>query len=218
MRDDQRLEEAVARGMACLALRGQKRKHSNEPLICHVQRVAERAASWADPLPKVDASKVHTLGWLHEIIEDGGLEEQALAQVFGSEYSVQILMLTRVEGESYTAYIDFMCKNGAGETLLVKLADLEDNLGPGCPDSLRERYVIARDKIEQALHERGILHVLRNVHFWSISAVPDGEGFSLGYVADVEDPPPPPPPPRKARPTRLMQSEPIFRSPIPPCS
>jgi hypothetical protein len=59
-----------------------------------------------------------------------------------TEESEALLILTHVKGESYSQYIDRIRNSGNSIAVVVKRADLTDNLGtlPHQMESLRDRY------------------------------------------------------------------------------
>ena len=118
----------VARAIATEKHAGQTDKQGM-PYISHPLRVAE---ALSDPLHKVTAL-------LHDTLEDTDTTEQELLEAgICPECVRMVCLLTRDEYTSYTEYIRSLREYP--EVIPVKLADLRDNLRPGCPPGLRQRY------------------------------------------------------------------------------
>ena len=92
----------------------------------HSVRVSEKLTD--------DMGKV--IGLLHDVCE-AGYDLEKVYDEFGPEVGDAIDALTRRAGEVYADYIERV--KGNQRAVLVKLADLDDNLN-GAPDSLRKRY------------------------------------------------------------------------------
>lgn len=108
------LEDSIA--LAVSMHDGQKDK-SDQPYILHLCRVM---ISFAEPL-------LQTIGVLHDILEDTEMTSKTLTAL-GYERKVveTVLVLTRPEGSSYSAYIDQCLAHPLARK--VKIADLEDHL------------------------------------------------------------------------------------------
>lgn len=130
-----------------LALRFAKRAHTGqlygtEPYINHCVRVASR---FTDPTLRCAAV-------LHDVLEDASWwakDETNLAYQFGFEVAHLVRVLSRAEGETYEHYI--MRLPAEPEAARIKLSDLADHLAHNPRPSLRRRYLIAKDFLEQAL-------------------------------------------------------------------
>lgn len=93
------------------------------------------------------------VGLLHDVWED----TRYVLPRLPSYLAEPLAALTRVEGETYDAYIIRLCADPVA--MLVKLADLWHNLSPQRQDclpaaeakSLQGRYLKARDRIWEAL-------------------------------------------------------------------
>jgi len=110
------------------------------PYIEHPKRVA---ASLEDPGLKVVAL-------LHDTIEDTDCTREELLHSGISEYYVDMVCsLTHAKNEPYLDYIRRL-KHYCPHVIPVKLADIHDNLRPGCPPSLKERYLKALKILEAA--------------------------------------------------------------------
>lgn len=137
----------LARAIARVKHEGQFRKQTGEPYFNHVQRVAERVAY---------DFRAMTIAYLHDIIEDTNMTAGDLRHVgFGWDIVDDVVGLSRTEGEDYFDFIERGIRDLTDEGLLVKLADLQDNLiNP--PGDLRVRYIKADIMIRAALRDRGV--------------------------------------------------------------
>ena len=133
--------EKTARSIAISAHRDQVDK-AGRPYIEHVTRVARSCAS--------ECCRV--VGWLHDVIEDGHLSAADLHRMGIPPLLVgDVLVLTRRRGQAYTDYIKSIVASGSGVALIVKRADLKDNLRPGVTLDLERRYLSALGEIETAI-------------------------------------------------------------------
>lgn len=127
------LEEQLetARRIAVAKHAGQTDKQG-KPYIDHPFRVAD---AMQDPGLKVVAL-------LHDTIEDTGTNAQELISAgIDPVYVKMVCTLTRDKRISYHDYIRSLLSHP--EVIPVKLADIRDNLRPGCPPSLKKRYLEA---------------------------------------------------------------------------
>lgn len=135
---------ALAEALATVAHSGQSRKGSGEPYIEHPRRVAASATSW----------RTRCVAWLHDVTEDTPVTTGTLLKLFPAEVLEAVGHLTRAEGEKYSEYIDWLVAHGSRIALLVKAADLADNLRD-VEDVLgkkhRVRYELALARIEEQL-------------------------------------------------------------------
>ena len=117
---------------------------AGKPYIEHVQRVVERVRSYGPDFVAV--------AWLHDVREDSdyrwsdeGISPDVLAAVD---------LLTRKPGRTYREYIQAIIDHPNDHqqklAVTVKIADVEDHLGPanrGGLGTLRERYEWALRKL-----------------------------------------------------------------------
>jgi (p)ppGpp synthase/HD superfamily hydrolase len=128
------------------------------PYFAHLSRVAARVERWGGTPGQVAAA------WLHDAVEDAPLSEEAIGQIFGPKIGMMVCYLTKPEVRyrpsdwTYERWIERMSSwRPARPALLVKLADLEDNLfrldGLSAEDQARlgPRYRDARARILEAL-------------------------------------------------------------------
>lgn len=126
-------EEALAEQVARLAHAGQRDK-SDAPYINHPERIAKAMPD----------SPSKTVAWLHDVLEDTPVTVEGL-RVFGFSEDVitAVRIVTRTPGEGYRDFIRRIRDSGNPVAIRVKVGDLTDNLRPGCPEHLVERYHMA---------------------------------------------------------------------------
>lgn len=126
------------------------------PYFEHVQRVANECSSLS--------IEQHVAAYLHDVLEDTDadsgryIDYYAILSIFGEGVAKLVRSLTRLPGQTYHQYIVSVADNPLA--IPIKLADLNDNLdesrGP-IPESLRKRYLRARDYLTASLDKRGDL-------------------------------------------------------------
>ena len=127
----------IARKIAAKKHAGQTDKQG-VPYIEHPTRVAE---SLHDPGLKIVAL-------LHDTIEDTDCtRDELLKSGIDAAFVDMVCALTHNKNEPYLDYIRRLKKTNP-EVIPVKLADIHDNLRPGCPAILRERYLEALQVLE----------------------------------------------------------------------
>ena len=132
---DRQLETALR--IATLKHDGQVDKQG-VPYIEHPKRVAD---SLHDPGLKIVAL-------LHDTIEDTDCtRDELLKSGIDVVFVDMVCALTHNKSEPYLDYIRRL-KKTRPEVVLVKLADIHDNLRPGCPETLRTRYLKALQVLE----------------------------------------------------------------------
>lgn len=135
MSDNKQLQNALE--IATMAHKNVIRRNG-DPYIFHVLRVANNSLF-------VRTKTQKTAAILHDVIEDTPFDAKFLKEKGISEDVLEILnYLTHdKENVSYKEYIDKICTNL--DAMLVKLADLTDNLDQGTlpviSDKDRERFV-----------------------------------------------------------------------------
>ncbi len=99
---------------------------------------------------------------LHDVIEDKDVTSEDLIEIgFPKEIVKDVLILTRDKRIDYNKYIDNIIVNGSREALVVKLADIENNMdikrikNPTLKDyeRIEKRYVPTHEKIMNRLKE-----------------------------------------------------------------
>lgn len=125
-----------------------------EPYVGHLARVAGYVREHGGTAEQIAAA------WLHDSIEDGWATIRVIVAIFPASVVNVIYHLSRckIGHEPYDTYINrLVSDHRAKPALLVKLADLKDNMdrsrGPA-PERLMRRYERALPKIEAALEGR----------------------------------------------------------------
>ena len=127
------------------------------PYTGHLGRVAARARAHAERLRLGDetAALCAQVGWLHDTLEDTDTTADDLRAAGFSDAVGPVLALTRPEGPPYLEWIDAIADSGGPVTMIVKLADNEDNLDPSRAlpgsDGLRQRYEASAAILRSAL-------------------------------------------------------------------
>ena len=120
------LEKAIE--IATIAHKGQIDKQGVD-YIQHPLRV----------MAAVDGDLEKIVAILHDTLEDTEeTEETLLAKGIPQEAIDKVKILTRGEDETYDEYVERVSKDAICRK--IKLADLQDNLRDGCPESLQKRY------------------------------------------------------------------------------
>lgn len=138
----------LAEALARVAHSGQTRS-GGEAYFEHVLRVAQ--AAW-----KSDGDDnwiASAIGYLHDTVEDTTITLGTLRDVgFPRELVTDVALLTRGEDETYDHYIDRLIEFGSDDALIVKLADLNDNLNALATSTFSaERQVTLRARWMNAL-------------------------------------------------------------------
>lgn len=142
---------------------GDQTRWNGDPYIVHPLRVAARAEEIANsyggfygPI-SVDAIKKAAV--LHDVIEDTdesckGIMAEEIQRRFGERVSSLVVQVSRPAGETYRDYIDGMLKRSETAALVIKRADLLDNLSDLPEDhGLQKRYQPALKKITERLDD-----------------------------------------------------------------
>ena len=138
---------ALAEALAPVAHAGQSRKGTGEPYVNHVRRVAGRVQGW----------RAKTIALLHDTIEDTDVGVVTLQRIgFPTDVVLDVIALSRFAPETYAEFIERTIRDGSDDALLVKLADLQDNLtDPWVSQTkLATRYIPAAEKVTKELHRR----------------------------------------------------------------
>jgi|SRR5690625_345621 len=113
-------------------------------MIYHAIRVAKRSTdSVCDTTERLDYERLHAIGLLHDVLEDGVISFDELSRVIDDVQVLQAVKeLTRSKDETYREYIERLSSNRMATQ--VKIADLEDHLEPisgfSLPEPLIARY------------------------------------------------------------------------------
>lgn len=127
--------------------RGQVDK-AGEPYIHHCFRVA--LSAYEKGTTEKDKQRLVLIGLLHDILEDTDLTYEELQDLCPDEKILDaVLLLTRLDKQSYFEYIDLISFNRLAT--LVKLSDIEDHLRVASdyilPESLKMRYQKAQKQL-----------------------------------------------------------------------
>ena len=126
-------------------LHGEQVDRAGLPYTDHLRRVAERIRSAG-----VDTE---ITAWLHDTVEDTAASVDDVRRMFGPAVARSVELLTRRPGRTYQEYIETVAASGDAAALAVKAADLDDHLEhtpEALSDSLRERYLKARERLRAA--------------------------------------------------------------------
>jgi len=133
------LQVDIARGIAIRAHEGQIRKMGDDkgkPYFIHPERVAKRLYYGHCDDYMIAA------GYLHDIIEDTEITAEDLLKEGIDPRTVDLVTaLTKTKNESYLNFI-LRIKNSP-EAIMIKIADIEDNLRSLQEGSLKEKYKMA---------------------------------------------------------------------------
>lgn len=139
----------VAMELAQIAHEGQVDK-AGEPHINHVARVVEAVRKQVWRLEFVDRLEAEAAAWLHDVVEDAGVDLMQVAHAFPGGIAVTVDALTRREGEVYADYIIRVARSHTPAARIIKRADLYDNRFRGTlPASMERRYDHALDTLNQ---------------------------------------------------------------------
>lgn len=149
---EERIVLEAARALSCYLHLDQVDKQGR-PHFEHVQRVANECSSLN--------IEQHVAAYLHDVLEDTdadsghGIDYYAILSIFGVDVAKLVRSLTRLPGQTYHQYIVSVAENPIA--IPIKLADLDDNLDESrrpIPESLRKRYLRARDYLMARIDEK----------------------------------------------------------------
>ena len=126
---------------ATLRHEGQVRKFNNEPYINHPKRVA---SNFVDPKTKAAA-------YLHDVLEDTAATEEELREFFPDYVVDTVKILTKKSGENYFDFIMRVKNDSNLDAIMIKLADISDNLRDLQEGSLKDKYRLAQYILQQQL-------------------------------------------------------------------
>ena len=118
-----------------------QKRRNGEPYILHPRRVADKVVG--DNREATD--KIKSIALLHDVLEDTPMTVEYLRKSEIPEDIIQaVAWLTRNPKENYFEYIMGLIECGIKEVILVKLADLEDNLSDLEEGSMKDKYRFAQ--------------------------------------------------------------------------
>lgn len=117
---------------------------AGQPYIGHVSRVAARVS---------DDPDTETVAWLHDVVEDTGVDLSELSVEFAPHIVAAVDAITRRAGEDPADYYTRVRSNDLARR--VKLADIADNSDPtrlaalddATRDRLERKYAKAREAV-----------------------------------------------------------------------
>lgn len=152
----------IATDIMLIAHKGKVDK-GGEAYILHPIKVMQIVSSYRF-LDEKQIKQARVVALLHDVIEDSNIERQYL-RTRGIDYDLVqcVEILTRVEDETYSEFIDRICNSGSLIAMCVKLADLTHNMDKArlgkCIKKhykLRGRYEKAYKQIIDKLKEMGM--------------------------------------------------------------
>lgn len=128
--------------VATRAHAGQTRKFNGEPYINHPIRVAAILRNgW---LRGLENTVLEAAALAHDILEDTPLTPAHLQEAGIPDIVVEyVLAVTRRSTETYAEFIESIADHSP-EAIMIKLADIQDNLSDLKDGSLRDKYELAR--------------------------------------------------------------------------
>lgn len=135
----------------CRQLHAKQIDRDGMPHFAHCMRVARRFSE----------NDLTIIALLHDAVEDTTIGFYPIAVKFGLKIATRVLALTHAENESWDNYIARVMKYP--ESILVKIADIEDNMNRADEKFLRklEKYQITLNRLKVVAEEMGILHLLK---------------------------------------------------------
>ena len=125
-----------AEQLATQAHAGQFRRDGKTPYINHPRDVVSRVED-------IDAKIV---AWLHDVLEDTDVTEEALYDSgFTYPQIHAIKLLTKQPGQSYDDYLDYITMSNIARR--VKIADMQSNLADDPTERQIEKYSAGLDKL-----------------------------------------------------------------------
>jgi len=124
------------------ALEFAKTKHEgqsygDEPYINHVIRVFNRITD--AEISDDNSVNCGVVALLHDTLEDTRTSEVELAELFGLDVQLSVSILTRKKNQDYFSYIRSIRDSKDDVAIVVKTADLQENLS-----ELKEKNAITR--------------------------------------------------------------------------
>lgn len=100
----------------------QKRKVSEKPYIVHPISVVEQLKLWG-----VDKFWVHSVAYLHDLLEDTSVSPDEIKRKFGPKILKSIQQLSHTDKTPKDEWIDNLAKTAGDYVLLIKLSDRINN-------------------------------------------------------------------------------------------
>lgn len=101
-----------------------------------------------------------TVAILHDVLEDTWVTERILRHLFPEGICNSVVTLTRKGSESYDDYIERIATSGNIDAMVVKIADLNDNMNLGRLNEVTEKdlervkkYARAKKRLEEVMEK-----------------------------------------------------------------
>lgn len=155
-----------ARQFATIVHEGQTDK-SGQPYIEHLSRVAKGVHYLAKHCPFWNDDEIDEacqIAWLHDTIEDTWVAGPDLdREGFSNAVLHGVLRLSNIGKVRYEIFVQYVVEYGDLPTILVKLADVEDNSDPErlallpaeTRDRLLRKYEPAKEVLRAAARQKG---------------------------------------------------------------
>lgn len=130
-------KETIARAIKLGSTAHKDDKWGELPYTVHLALVASEIRSIAPEYPLLEAA-----AWLHDVIEDHPEFTEQVQREFPEIYPI-VRMVSRVDGETYSEFIQRILDSYEDDSIMLKLADMRVNLGNLAESSkagLRSRY------------------------------------------------------------------------------
>jgi len=140
---------ADAREFAWAMHKSQKDK-AGLPYLGHLERVQARLLAMLDKVHDIQRSEARQIAWLHDVIEDTPYTaDDLLDEGFHRDVVNAVKLLSKPPGcLRYLDWIGHIAELGTLPTILVKIADIEDNSDP-------ERLALLDEPTRERLKKKG---------------------------------------------------------------
>jgi (p)ppGpp synthase/HD superfamily hydrolase len=131
------VKDTISRAIKLASSAHKNDKWGELPYTVHLALVANEIRLICPERPILEAA-----AWLHDVIEDHPEYAEEVKNEFPEVYDI-VRMVSRVEGETYSEFIQRILDSYDDDAIMLKLADMRVNLGNLAESSkvgLRERY------------------------------------------------------------------------------
>ena len=145
-------EQAVRE--ATIAHTGQVRKGSGEHFIVHplgVSKIVEEIAPYYN-FTNINFLKVVSV--LHDTLEDTDFTEERMIELFGTNVTNTVKILSNRKKKQYELFIDDIINSGNRNAMIIKVADISHNLPTAegvISDKKIQKWKNAKEKLIEAL-------------------------------------------------------------------
>ena len=132
--------------LATKAHKGQYRRGTGAPYIVHPIRVAQRFSGEHEQV----------VALLHDTLEDTGVRYDDIHREFGKKVADDVATLTHIpsnELETYKQYIQRVANSGSRCAVMVKIADITDNITDHPSDNMLSKAPWALEVLLKKYHE-----------------------------------------------------------------